>query len=225
VPVSGTCCGLFGALSVMVTAPVRVPTWVGVKVTLILQFLPAASVAPQGLGLTARAKSPLIPMPLIFRVALPELRTVIDLAALVTPTFFLGKVRDVGVSVTAGPPPPLVTVRLRVVFAVRLPEVPVMVTVEVPRVAVALAVSVSVLVVVVGLGLKTAVTPLGRPEAAKETLPLKPFCGVTVMVLVPLLLRAMESELGFALNVNVGPAVTVTGSELDSMPLATATRL
>ena len=69
---------------------------------------------------------------------------------------------------------------------VKLPEMPVMVTVTVPVVAVALAVSVNVLVLVVLLGLNDAVTPLGRPEADKLTVPLKPFCGVTVMVLPPL---------------------------------------
>jgi len=62
----------------------------------------------------------------------------------------------------------------------------VIVTVTVPVAAVLLAVSVNVLVLAVPLGLNDAVTPLGRPEADKPTLPLKPFCGVTVMVLVPL---------------------------------------
>ena len=66
-----------------------------------------------------------------------------------------------------------------------MPDVPVMVTVDVPVVAVAFAVSVNVLVPVALLGLKEAATPLGRPEADKLTLPLKPFCGVTVIVLVP----------------------------------------
>ena len=60
------------------------------------------------------------------------------------------------------------------------------VTVTVPVVAVLLAVNVSVLVVEVLLGLNDAVTPLGRPDADKLTLPLKPFCGVTVMVVAPL---------------------------------------
>jgi len=36
------------------------------------------------------------------------------------------------------------------------------------------------------LGLNAAVTPLGRLDADKLTLPLKPFCGVTVMVAAPL---------------------------------------
>lgn len=79
------------------------------------------------------------------------------------------------------------TVRTTVVVVVRLPEVPVMVTVAVPVVAVLLAVSVSTLLPVVGLVAKAAVTPLGRPEAASVTSPVKPPVGFTVMVLVPLL--------------------------------------
>ena len=69
---------------------------------------------------------------------------------------------------------------------IKLPDVPVMVTDAVPVAAVLLAVSVNVLVLAVLLGLNDAVTPLGRPDADKLTLPVKPFCGVTVMVLAPL---------------------------------------
>ena len=72
-----------------------------------------------------------------------------------------------------------------VVF-VKLPDEPVTVTETVPVAAVLLAVSVNVLVLAVLLGLNEAVTPLGRPDADKLTLPLKPPCGMTVMVLVPL---------------------------------------
>lgn len=68
----------------------------------------------------------------------------------------------------------------------KLPDLPVMVTVTVPVVAVLLAVSVNVLVLAVLVGLKDAVTPLDSPDTDKLTLPLKPFCGVTVIVLVPL---------------------------------------
>jgi hypothetical protein len=74
-----------------------------------------------------------------------------------------------------------------VVVCVWLPDVPVTVIVAVPVVAVALAASVNVLVVVVGFVLNEAVTPLGRPDADKVTLPLKPLDGVMVIVLVPLL--------------------------------------
>jgi hypothetical protein len=67
----------------------------------------------------------------------------------------------------------------------KFPDVPVMVTVTVPVAAVPPAVSVNVLVLVVGFGLNDAVTPLGKPEADKLTLPLKPLCGVVVTVLLP----------------------------------------
>lgn len=66
------------------------------------------------------------------------------------------------------------------------PDAPETVTVTVPVVALVLAASVNVLVFAVLLGLNDAVTPLGKPDADKLTLPLKPPCGVTVMVLVPL---------------------------------------
>jgi hypothetical protein len=74
-------------------------------------------------------------------------------------------------------------VREKVVVFVKLPDEPVIVTETVPVAAVLLAVSVNVLVLAVLLGLNDAVTPLGRPDADKLTLALKPFCGVTVMVL------------------------------------------
>jgi hypothetical protein len=69
---------------------------------------------------------------------------------------------------------------------VMLPDVPVMVKVAVPRVAAAPALRVKVLVLLVGLGLKLAVTPLGNPDAARVTFPLKLLDGLMVIVLVPL---------------------------------------
>jgi len=77
------------------------------------------------------------------------------------------------------------TVNASVVVAVKLPEVPVIVTVADPVVAVLLAVSVRTLVPVVGFVPNAAVTPLGRPDAARFTLPVKPPTSVTVIVLVP----------------------------------------
>lgn len=84
---------------------------------------------------------------------------------------------------------------------VKLPEVPLIVTGNVPTTAVPAAVRVRVLVVAVGLGLNEAVTPAGRPEADKVTLPLKPNWGVIVMVFVltapcviVMLLKEVERE-------------------------------
>ncbi len=70
----------------------------------------------------------------------------------------------------------------------KLPEVPVTVTVAVPAVAEGPAASVRVLDPVVFAGLKDAVTPFGRPDAARLTLPLKPLCGPTMRVLTVLFL-------------------------------------
>jgi len=81
--------------------------------------------------------------------------------------------------------PAVVTVRAMVVVAVSVPEVPVMATVAAPAVAVLLALSVSTLVVVVGLVANVAVTPVGRPDAARVTLPLNGLTSVTVIVSVP----------------------------------------
>jgi hypothetical protein len=57
----------------------------------------------------------------------------------------------------------------------RFPDVPLTVTFVVPAVAVLLTANVKTLVLVVAVGLKDAVTPAGRPEADKLTLPAKPF--------------------------------------------------
>ena len=76
--------------------------------------------------------------------------------------------------------------RLRGAVSARLPDLPVTVRVDVPVAAALLAVSVSTLMPVVLGGLKEAVTPVGRPDAAKLTLPLKPFWPVTVIVLAVL---------------------------------------
>jgi len=71
--------------------------------------------------------------------------------------------------------------RVNVTEAVWVPDVPVMVTVYCPVAAVLPAVSVNVLVDAAGFGENEAVTPLGKPEAARFTLPLKPYCGEMLM--------------------------------------------
>lgn len=48
-----------------------------------------------------------------------------------------------------------------------------------PSTAELLAVNVSTVLLVVGFGENDAVTPLGSPETARSTLPLKPYCGYT----------------------------------------------
>ena len=73
------------------------------------------------------------------------------------------------------------TVSEMVVVWLKLPDVPVIVTVEVPVAAVLLTDSAKV-----PPAPKAAETPLGSPVALNATVPLKPFCGVTVMVLEPL---------------------------------------
>jgi hypothetical protein len=96
------------------------------------------------------------------------------------------------------------TVSEILVWFVKLPDEPVTVTVNAPTVAVALAVNVTVLVVVAGFVLNDAVTPLGKPDADKLTLPLNPFCGVTVIVLVPLAPCVIVKLLGDAERAKCG---------------------
>jgi len=70
-------------------------------------------------------------------------------------------------------------------------------------------VSVNVLVDVVLAGLNDAVTPLGKPDADKLTLPLKPFCGPMLMVLEPLPPWTTLTKLGDAESVKLGAGLTV----------------
>ena len=73
-----------------------------------------------------------------------------------------------------------------VVVCVRLPEIPVIVTVATPTVAVLAAVNVNLLDVVALAGLNDAVSPAGKPLAARLTELLKPLIGVIVIVVLPL---------------------------------------
>lgn len=103
-----------------------------------------------------------------------------------------------------------VTVKPMVAVPRKLPDVPVMVTVEVPGTAVAPAVNVSVLDVVAVAGLKEAVTPAGSPDAARATLPAKPFCRLMVMVPAPDPPGARLKLAGNADSVNPEAAVMVS---------------
>ena len=73
-PVSGTLWGLPDALSATLTEPERVPAAAGVKVTLIEQLAPAASVVPH---VFVSAKSPLLVMLAIPITSLPVFESVI----------------------------------------------------------------------------------------------------------------------------------------------------
>jgi len=106
------------------------------------------------------------------------------------------------------------TVRAMLVVAFSVPEVPVTVTVETPTVAVELAVSVSTLVALAGLVAKAAVTPLGRPDAARVTLPVNPSTSVTVMVPVADLPWEMAKVEGEAASVKPGAGLAMTVSEI-----------
>jgi hypothetical protein len=89
-----------------------------------------------------------------------------------------------------------VTVSTSVVVPLSAPETPATVTVLVPAVAVLLAVKVSELAPAVLEGLKAAVTPPGNPDTVRLTVPLKPFCPATPMVLLPLPARGIVRLLG-----------------------------
>ena len=109
VPVSEAVCGLPEAESMMLIAPVRVPAWVGEKVTLIEQLAPTAKLLGQ---LLVWAKSPLAAMLLNVSAAPPLLVTVIACPPLVVPTCRLLKIKLLGLSVTAAGVLPAVTVML-----------------------------------------------------------------------------------------------------------------
>jgi hypothetical protein len=102
VPLNETCCGLDAALSVNVTAPVRVPVAVGENVTEIVQLPPAARLVAQ---LLVWAKSPDAPMLLIERTAEPLLVRVITCVALFVPIAWLVNVTLVGDKLAAGATP------------------------------------------------------------------------------------------------------------------------
>lgn len=72
-----------------------------------------------------------------------------------------------------------------VVLLTKAPEVPVTVIVEVPAEAVVPTFSERLELVVEVFGMNVAVTPAGKPLAAKDTVPAKPFWGTTLMVLFP----------------------------------------
>jgi len=102
-PDRATVCGLFGASSVMVIAPVRFPAALGLKVTLRVQLAPAATLAPQ---VPVQAKSlrsaPVMEILARCRVAVPVLLSVTGWDALLVPTRCSPKSKLSGVRLTRG---------------------------------------------------------------------------------------------------------------------------
>ena len=98
-PLSGRVCGLPGALSATVMAPEMGPEVVGVKVTLIVQLAPLASVDAQ---LLDSAKLALAAMLMIVRVAPPVLVNTALSGALEVLMTWLAKLKLDGRKATAG---------------------------------------------------------------------------------------------------------------------------
>src|SRR5208337_1121116 len=108
-PLRATVCGLPAALSVMVNVPIRVPIWLGLKVTLIAQVEPGLRVAGEigqvfpGTGsVKFAAFAPDRLTLLMVKFAPPEFVTVSVCARLMVPTTWALKERLVVERVTAG---------------------------------------------------------------------------------------------------------------------------
>lgn len=86
------------------------------------------------------------------------------------------------------------TLSAMVVDALSEPDAAVTVTVNVPMVAALLAANVTPLVVAVGLASNAAVTPLGKPDAVRVTLPANGLTSETVMVSLLLAPSATETD-------------------------------
>jgi hypothetical protein len=180
----------FGAVTVRLIVTVlfripEVPVTVTVTVPAVAELL-AISVRVLAAIVLAGLKDAVTPLgsPAAARLTLPLKPFCGPTVSVLTPLFPWAILRLLGdaESVKFG----AVTVRLIVAVLFRIPDVPVTVTVAVPTVAELLAISVRVLAAAVLAGLNDAVTPFGSPAAARLTLPLKPFCGLTVSVLTPL---------------------------------------
>ena len=109
-----------------------------------------------------------------------------------------------------------VMVRTIVVALLSAPEEPVTVTVAVPEVTVLLALKVTELLPAVLDGLNAAVTPLGKPDTPRATMPLKPFCPATLILLLPLPARGMVRPLSEDKRLKLG---TTTVNVIVVLPL------
>jgi hypothetical protein len=100
VPLTLSFWGLPGALSEISTAFLNIPAVEGLKLTLIVQLAPGASV---DLQFVALMNVPIGEIRVMFRVALPVLVSVEVWGTESVPANWLPNVREDGASVTAGP--------------------------------------------------------------------------------------------------------------------------
>jgi hypothetical protein len=105
VPVKLITCGLLGASSAMVNAPLRSPMLVGTKVTLTVHETPAPRVEGDIGQELLRVKSPLTAIPVMLNATVPVLLRVTVCAALVLPTSWAANVRLDAERLRAGPRP------------------------------------------------------------------------------------------------------------------------
>lgn len=188
---------------VVVPAAIEQPEVNVSTLVLVVGSVPKLAVIPLGKPDTASVTAPVKP---------PMSVTVIVSVAVAPGVTVIAE--DDGVSVKPGP---VFTVSEIVVDAVNVPEVPVIVTTEVPIVAVLLAANVTTLLPVAGFVPNVAVTPLGRPEAASVTAPVKPPTSVTLMVSVALDPSPTDAVVVDGARVKLCGAVTVSAIVVDAI--------
>src|SRR2546427_1397287 len=104
IPVRAIACGAPGALSAMVMAPFRVPVAVGVKMTLMVQLAPAATLVPfLQVVPAAGAKSPLGSTLVMVSMTVPPFVSVTTWVGLVVLRGWLPKLKFAVDRLTAGP--------------------------------------------------------------------------------------------------------------------------
>ena len=117
-----------------------------------------------------------------------------------------------GSSATEKTGPGAVTATVSERLAVMFPELPLTVNCVVLIAAELVALRVMVPGVLALAAVNDAVTPAGSPEAVSPTGPLKPFCGLTVMVAVPGLPAETLTLLAEGVRVKLGGGATVKAS-------------
>jgi hypothetical protein len=166
-------------------------------------FVPNVAVTPPGSPVATSVTLPLKPFtPVTFTVSVAFSPCTTETAAAVAASVKLGG---------------RFTVNEIVVKAVRLPEVPVTVTVAVPAVAVLEAISVNTLEPVAGFVPNPAVTPAGKPLAARATLPVKPLAPVMLTVSVTLAPCTTATAAVVGASVKLGAAFTVSDTVVEAV--------